>query len=169
MISLSGSLKVDYLKPISKTNHLLPFQSPWLSQDFSQMPFKVHHILRRKTWKSQYLDTVFLEVAKTQQDSRKCLLSFLTQQPNSNGSFLFVDGCHCGYITNLRGKNSCSLLRQSNVTVLWSNRFCIARLLPLQSSPQLHQKKTISLIDSVLNLIVCDREHGHATCLHIKG
>ncbi len=38
----------------------------------------VHHILRRKTWKSPYLDTGSLGVAKTQQDSTKCVLSSLT-------------------------------------------------------------------------------------------
>ncbi len=38
----------------------------------------VHHILRRKTWKSPFLDTEFWKVTKIKQDSRKCLLSSLT-------------------------------------------------------------------------------------------
>ncbi len=39
--------------------------------------FIVYHILRRKTWNLPYLDTSVIEVATKQQNSTKCLLSFL--------------------------------------------------------------------------------------------
>jgi hypothetical protein len=53
--------------------------------------------------------------------------------------FPLVDGCHCGHITNLRGKKSLQLTatKQCHSTLV----FCIARLLPLQSSPQVSAPK----------------------------
>jgi hypothetical protein len=56
--------------------------------------------------------------------------------------FPLVDGCHCSHITNLRGKKILAAYCDKAMSQ-YSGQivFCIARLLPLQSSPQVHQKK----------------------------
>jgi hypothetical protein len=84
--------------------------------------------------------------------------------------FPLVDGCHCGYMTKIEEKKSLqrTATKQCHSTLVKSFLHCQAPPPPVLSSSA-HKKKTNFLIDSVLNLIVCDREHGHATCLHIKG
>jgi hypothetical protein len=60
------------------------------------------HSDSRKTWKSPHFDTRFLEVARTWQDSGKCLMTALSC--SQIWLFPLVDGCHCGYITKLKKK-----------------------------------------------------------------
>ncbi len=82
------------------------------------MPFS-SHILRREAWKSPYLDTGFLEVTKTWQESRKWLLSSLTC--SQIWLFPLVNGCQWLWLYhNIEGKKTLMPVAHKRAQNTWN-------------------------------------------------